>query len=185
MKSFLPQTQPWKKSSICLYSENGEDAMTVKVKTALIIIITLIIGIFLGAMLNRALLRYRIHKTFAMQRPDRLVFFIEEIIRPTPDQRDQIRTIVDKHAGQMEEMRQKFFKEMETGRESFLKELDPILTPEQKKRLKKGPPGFFPRRRPFPDRRGPWPDRDDRPWPKHKPPPDERPPKKPDPEENR
>jgi hypothetical protein len=157
--------------------------MNVKVKTALIITITLIIGIFLGAMLNRALLRYKIRQTFAMQRPDRLAFFIEEIIRPEPDQRDQIRTIVEKHASRMEEMRQKFFKEMEAERESFLKAIYPLLTPEQKERLKKGPRGFFPRHRPFPDRRPPWPDRD-RPWPQHKPPPDKKPPQKPEPEKN-
>ena len=158
--------------------------MNVKVKTALIIIITLIIGIFLGAMLNRALLRHRIQKTFFMHKPDGLVFFIEEMIQPEPDQRDQIRTIVEKHADRMEEMRERFFKEMEADRESFLKELDPLLTPEQKKRLRRGPPGFFPGRRPFRDRPGPWPDRD-RPWPKHKRPPQEKHPDRPVPREKR
>lgn len=158
--------------------------MNVKIKTALIIIITLIIGIFLGAMLNRALLRHRIQKTFFMHKPDGLVFFIEEMIQPEGDQRDQLRTIVEKHAGRMEEMRKKFFQEMQAERESFLKEIEPLLTPEQKERLKKGPPGFFPRRRPFPERRGPWPD-PDRPRPKHKRPPKRRPPDRPFPEENR
>jgi hypothetical protein len=141
--------------------------MNVKVKTALIIIITLIIGVFLGAMLNRALLRHRIRKTFSMHKPDRLVFFIEEMIQPDDDQRDQIRSIVEKHADRMKEMRKRFFKEMEAERESFLKEIEPLLTPEQKERLRHGPPGFFPKRRPFPDHRGPRPEHD-RHWPKHK-----------------
>ncbi|MFC2164664.1 hypothetical protein ACFLT2_06690 [Acidobacteriota bacterium] len=157
--------------------------MNVKVKTALIIIITLIIGIFLGAMLNRALLRHRIQKTFSMHKPDRLVFFIEEVIQPEAEQRDQIRAIVEKHAGHMEEMRRKFFTEMQSERESFLKEIEPLLTPEQKERLKKGPRGLFPGRRPFPERRGPRPDRE-HPWPKHKRPPEEKNPDKPDPREN-
>jgi len=156
--------------------------MNVKVKTALIILITLIIGIFLGAMLNRALLRYKIRKTFSMHQPDRLAFFIEEMIQPAPDQRAQICVIVEKHAGRMEEMRQKFFTEMQVERESFLKELNPLLTPEQKERLRKGPRGFFPRRRPFPDRKPPWLDHD-RPWPKHKRPPEERYPDSPVPKE--
>ena len=72
--------------------------MNVKTKTALIVIITLIIGIALGAMLNRALIRYRIHKAFDMHRPDRLAFFLEEIIRPEPEQEDQIRAIVEEHS---------------------------------------------------------------------------------------
>ena len=157
--------------------------MNVKAKTALIIIITLIIGIFLGAMLNRALLRHKIRKTFSMHKPDRLVFFMEEMIQPNPDQRDQLRSIMEKHAETMKEMRQRFFTEMQAERESFLKDIDPLLTPEQKERLKKGPPGFFPGRRPFPDRRRPWSDRD-RPWPKHKRPPKDKLPHKPIPKEN-
>lgn len=156
--------------------------MNVKVKTSLIIIVTLVIGIFLGAMLNRALIRHKIREAFSMHRPDRLMFFIEEIIQPGPDQREEIRAVAEKHAERMEEMRKRFFKEMEAERESFLKELNPLLTPEQKERLRKGPPGFFPRRRPFPDRRGPWPDRD-RPWPKHKRPPQEKHPDEPVPRE--
>ena len=183
MRLFLPLTQPWKKYSIFLYSENGEDAMNVKVKTALIIIITLIIGIFLGAMLNRALLRHKIRKTFSMHRPDKLVFFMEEMIQPEPEQKEQIRAILEKHSSSMQEMRQRFFTEMQAERESFLKKIEPLLTPEQKERLKKGPPGFFPRRRPFPDRQGPRSDRD-RPWPKHKRPPKEKHPDKPVPREN-
>ena len=158
--------------------------MNVKAKTALIIGITLIIGIFLGAMLNRALIRQRIHKVFSIQRPDRCVYFIEDMIRPEPEQREQIRAILEKHSDRMREMRQTYFKEMEAERESFFKELEPILTPEQMERLKKGPPGFIPRRRPFRDRRGPWPEPDS-PWPKHKRPPKRRPPDRPFPEENR
>ena len=158
--------------------------MNVKVKTALIIIITLIIGIALGAMLNRALLRHRIHKAFAVHKPDRLVYFMEEMIQPEPEQREQLRAILEKHSDKMEEMRQNFFTEMQAERESFLKDLETVLTPDQMERLKKGPPGIFPGRRPFRDRRGPWPDRD-RPWPKHKRPPREKPPDKPVPKENK
>jgi hypothetical protein len=156
--------------------------MNVKIKTALIIIITLVIGIALGAMLNRALLRHRIHKAFAVHKPDRLVYFMEEMIQPQPEQREQLRAILEKHSARMEEMRHQFFTKTQAERESFLKELETVLTPEQMKRLKKGPPSFFPGRRPFRDRRGPWPDRD-RPWSKHKRPPDKEHPDKPFPKE--
>ncbi len=139
--------------------------MNVKVKTALIIIITLIIGILLGAMLNRALLRHKIQKTFSMHRPDKLVFFMEEMIQPRPDQRNQIRVIVEKYAGRRKEMRQQFFTEMQAERESFMKEIEPLLTLEQIERLKKGPPGLFPGRRPFPGRERPF-KKPPRKWPK-------------------
>ena len=108
---------------------------------------------------------------------------MEEMLQPEPEQRQQIRAILEKHSDRMKERRQQFFSEMQTEKEAFLKELDPLLTPEQRERLKKGPRGFFPGRPPFRERRGPWPDRD-RPWPKHKRPPQEKHPDKPVPREN-
>jgi len=127
--------------------------MNIKVKIALIIIITLIIGVVMGAMLNRALVRYKIQKTFAVRQPGRFVYFMERIIQPEQEQRDQIRAILKKHAGRTEEMRGRFFSEMQAEKESLLKDLDPILTPKQMKRLKQGPPGFPPDHRPWPERR--------------------------------
>ena len=129
--------------------------MNTKVKIALIIIVTLVIGIVLGAMLNRAFLRHRIQRAFADRNPVGMVSFIERNIRPTEEQREQIRVILEKHRKNSADMREKFMKEMQAEFESLEAELDPILTPEQKNRLKRRLRGPWRDLRGFPDRPGP------------------------------
>ncbi len=130
--------------------------MNTKVKIALIIIVTLMIGIVLGAMLNRAFIRYRIQKAFADRNPEGMVSFMERIIQPTPDQREQIREILENHRKKSSDLREKFMMEMQAEFESLEAELDLILTPEQKRRLRRRPFGPLPDPRGFPDRPGPW-----------------------------
>lgn len=129
--------------------------MNTKAKVALIIIVTLVIGIVLGAMLNRAFLRNRIQRAFADRNPTGMVSFIERNIRPTPEQREQIREILEKHRKKSVEMREKFMMDMQAEFESMEAELDPILTPEQKNRLKRRLHGTWKDRGRFLDRRGP------------------------------
>jgi uncharacterized protein YneF (UPF0154 family) len=129
--------------------------MNTKVKIVLIIIVTLVIGIMLGAMLNRAFLRHRIHRAFADRKPMGMISFMERIIQPTPDQREQIREILEKHRKKSSDLREKFMMEMQADFESLEAELDPILTPEQKRRLRRRPFGPLPDPGRFPDRRRP------------------------------
>jgi uncharacterized membrane-anchored protein YhcB (DUF1043 family) len=128
--------------------------MNTKAKVALIIIVTLVIGIVLGAMLNRAFLRHRIQRAFADRNPAGMVSFIERNIRPTPEQREQIREILEKHRKKSAEMREKYMMDMQAEFESMEAELNPILTPEQKNRLKRRLRGPWRDRGRFPDRRG-------------------------------
>lgn len=123
--------------------------MNIKAKTTLIIIITLAIGIVIGAMLNRALSQNRIRRILSRRNPPMFISFYERIIEPDDSQRELIRKILDKYAKRFSEIRTNFGEELESSIESMRAELDPILTPEQKERLKKG----FPGRPPFPDRR--------------------------------
>jgi uncharacterized membrane-anchored protein YhcB (DUF1043 family) len=129
--------------------------MNTKVKVVLIIIVTLVIGIVLGAMLNRAFMRHRIQRAFADRNPRGMVSFIERNIRPTPDQREKIREILEKHRKKTADMREKFMMDMQAEFESLEAELDPILTPEQKNRLKRRLIGPWRDRGRFQDRRGP------------------------------
>ncbi|HUU52375.1 MAG TPA: hypothetical protein VMW92_05045 [Candidatus Heimdallarchaeota archaeon] len=129
--------------------------MNTKVKIVLIIIVTLVIGIVLGAMLNRAFLRLRIHRAFADRNPAGMISFIEKDIRPTPDQREKIKEVLEKHRKKSSDLREKFILEMQAEFESLEAELDPILTPEQKNRLKRRLRGPWRDPRRFPDRRGP------------------------------
>ncbi len=146
--------------------------MNIKVKTTLIILATLIIGIIFGALLSRAYLHHRIRQAFIMVNPNRFMPFFEETISPTPEQSERINKIFEKHAQQVFELRKNFEKGMASSFESLRKELDSVLTPEQKKRLEK----MMRQRRPWPMRgRGPWTRRDPPfPGPEIKPPPPEK-----------
>jgi len=129
--------------------------MNTKVKIALIIIVTLVIGIVLGAMLNRAFMRFRIQRVFADRNPVGMISFIEKDIRPTPDQREKIREVLEKHRKKSLDLREKFMMEMQAEFESLEAELDPILIPEQKNRLKRRFRGPWRDPRRFPDPRRP------------------------------
>ncbi len=136
--------------------------MNMKVKTTLIIIATLIIGIIFGALLSRAYLHHRIRRAFVMVDPNRFMPFFEQIIDPTPEQSDQIRKIIRKHANDVLEIRNDFEARMSSSFESLQKNLDSVLTPEQKDRLEKMMRERRPRMRrdmpPFPRRDGPYPE---------------------------
>jgi Spy/CpxP family protein refolding chaperone len=146
--------------------------MDIKVKTALIIIATLLIGITFGALLSRAYLHHRIRRAFVMVDPNRLVPFLEQTINPSPEQSEQIRKIIQKHTKQIMELRTNFEEGMASSFEYLRKELDSVLTPEQKRRLEK----MMRERRPWQEREpGPWPRRDGPfPGPQIKPPPPEK-----------
>lgn len=128
--------------------------MNIKVKTALIIISTLIIGIIFGFLLSRAYLHHRIRRAFTMLNPNMFMTYFEHTINPTPEQREQIRKIIQKHAKTVTELQKDLREGMESSFESLRKELDSILTPEQKERMEKM----------MRDRK-PWRPRDRRPWP--------------------
>lgn len=117
--------------------------MSVKAKISFIIIITLVTGIVIGAMLNRALLQRRIAKTFSRRNPLLLAEMYENILQPDTEQSKQIREVLDKHAGIFLEIRESYQEDMLAASESLQSELEPLLSPEQKKRLENPP--FFPK----------------------------------------
>jgi len=124
--------------------------MNIKVKITLIIIITLALGIVIGAMLNRALLQHRINRAFSWRSPEFMINNFIDIIEPDQEQRKLIREILNKNAERMMELRENHRKELQESFESLQKELDLILTPEQKRRLLRRLPGPFQRSRRFP-----------------------------------
>jgi Spy/CpxP family protein refolding chaperone len=135
--------------------------MNMKAKTALIITATLIIGIIFGALISRAYLHHRIRRAFVMVNPNRFMPVFEHIISPSPEQREQIRKIIRKHALEVQEIRDGFDARMSSSFESLQKELDSVLTPEQKARLEKR----MKERRPWMRRQRPRLPRRDRPFP--------------------
>lgn len=111
--------------------------MNIKVKTTLVIIITLIIGIVLGAMLNRAFVHQRIKRAFDAVNPNRFMMILERAIGPNPDQRKLVKEILQKHAKDISDLRKNLRDGMQSSIQSLQKELDSVLTPEQKERLEK------------------------------------------------
>ena len=125
--------------------------MNIKLKTTLIIIITLAFGIVIGAMINRTLSQNRIRNILARRSPVRIVSSYERIIKPDPEQSRLIREVLNKHAKRISEIRERSQEELQSSLESVMEELDSILTPEQRKRLEKRRfPGRPPLRPPFP-----------------------------------
>jgi len=135
--------------------------MNMKVRTTIVIIITLIFGIVLGAMLNRTFTHQRIKRAFDTVNPNRFTMILERAIDPTEKQKKQIREILQNHTNQVEELRKNAMEGMQTSLQSLKKELDSVLTPEQKERLeemmKKRPPWMRREGKPWPRRDGPFP----------------------------
>jgi hypothetical protein len=130
--------------------------MNIKLKTTIVIIFTLAIGIIIGAMLNRTLTQNRIKNILSRRDPGRFAALYEKIIEPTPEQSKLIREVLGKHGKRISEIRKKFHEEMKSEFELMKKKMDSILTPEQKKRLEKRLARRFPRHKMFPGKRGPW-----------------------------
>jgi Spy/CpxP family protein refolding chaperone len=135
--------------------------MNMKVKTTIVIVITLIFGIVFGALLNRTFMHRRIRRAFDAVNPNRFTMILERAIDPTEEQENQIREILQSHAKQVEELRKKTMEGMETSLQALKKELDSVLTPEQKERLeemmKKRPPWMRRGGKPWPPRERPFP----------------------------
>lgn len=135
--------------------------MSIKWKIAIHIAATLLIGILIGALLNRALVHRRIRGMLEMRTAGLLAPRPEKILKPvSPEQEKRIREILDSHAERLADIHKRFDEEIQSAFKSLKKEIDPILTPEQRDQLKRmipgpppfpgrGRPGFFP-----PERRG-------------------------------
>jgi hypothetical protein len=128
--------------------------MNLKVKSSLIIIFTLIIGMLLGGVVVATFLKKdgMRDRIAAMRKPDGFSRRFERIIEPDSSQQEIIREILGKH-----------FNRVKKTSHSLRMELEPILTKEQKERLiqrlgkihRWGPkPGEFPRP-PFDENRRP------------------------------
>lgn len=127
--------------------------MNIKIKVALSIGITLAIGIFIGALLNRALVQRRIARALAFSNPKTFSLWYENRLGLDPEKSQQIKAILDAHAQTTWEIREEYMQEMQTAGQELHSKLAPLLTPEQKRQLDRGP--FSPGRGPGRDFRPP------------------------------
>jgi len=136
--------------------------MNIRLKFAVYIAITFLVGIAVGGLLNRALLQKKINDMLIMRASGRIVPRLEEIVKPgNPEQWKSIREILDKYESKMAGIHLRFREEIEAAFKSLKTDLDPLLTAEQRSLLEdmlpKPPPffgreprgfGFFPGRGP-------------------------------------
>ncbi len=111
--------------------------MNIKVKTTLVLLFTLVIGILLGVFLDRTIMRFRFQKRFTeVRQPRGITRMFENLIRPDESQYQPVKAILEKYSQKLHEQREKSFREMNAVMDSMRTELDQILTEEQKARFR-------------------------------------------------
>jgi hypothetical protein len=111
--------------------------MNMKVKTTLVILFTLLIGIILGVFIDRTIMRFQFRKRIAEVRQARgITSIFERIIEPTESQYEPVKEILAKYGKRLHDLREKSHQEMAVVMDSLRIELEPILTDQQKARLK-------------------------------------------------
>jgi len=113
--------------------------MKIETKTYVIIVLTLVIGMIIGALITGAIVRHRIRRFMSLGHPDHLTARIERIIEPTEAQRDTVHQILMDHARKFDQIHGRFESQLLALKDSLKKDLDPILTEEQKERLERVP----------------------------------------------
>ena len=74
--------------------------------------------------------------------PDRLFRLNERLLDPSEAQRDTIRAISERYFSRLQETSQRHRAELRAIIDSMQAEIDPLLTPEQRKKLERHRPRF-------------------------------------------
>jgi SpoVK/Ycf46/Vps4 family AAA+-type ATPase len=126
--------------------------MNVKLKSVLMILATLIVGVLIGALvLAPWMVRYRIRHLAEMRTPEGFASRLEQVIRPDKVQADEVRAILERHSERFREVSASHRAEMFALMDSLRSDLATVLTAEQLERLKTHDkpfrrPGRFPGR---------------------------------------
>ncbi len=107
-----------------------------KLKPLILVIVTLIIGFFIGMLTSAQLRLHRLEPVRVFFSDERFREGIYRTIQPDEKQKEQIEKILDKYARINGETQARFWKELESNINSFRKELDSKLTKEQIARLR-------------------------------------------------
>jgi hypothetical protein len=143
-------------------------------KSGLILLLTLLLGLTLGAMGSGAMARQRMDLLTRLRRPPGFAAHMHDVIRPTtPAQWDSLRPYVEITARRNEQIRRGMHEALRQEMDSLQLRLRPMLSAEQRARLQEfarrppppGPGGPPPRRGggPPPREEGPPPPREDGP----------------------
>ena len=128
--------------------------MKVGMKSGIVLVFTLLIGIMLGILIDRPLVKRSYEKRMSkMHNPRGFIHMMERLIEPVDEnQQKKIRKIIEKYSPKFHELNMQGRKQITALVDEMHKELDPILTEEQKARLKERMERFRKRGR---DKEGP------------------------------
>ena len=126
--------------------------MDVKIKSSLVLTITLILGIIIGAVGSGMMRNYFFEKKMENFRSPRgFIRHLERVIQPDSTQRVQLREKLLSQQQHFNHLSMQFRTEMDSLNEEFQNELKDILTEEQQERLsrflERGRKRVFKRRR--------------------------------------
>lgn len=119
--------------------------MKTNTKTVLIIAVTFILGLAVGGLGSQLLFRYRVNRILSQRSPQQVFRFVERVIEPGPQQRQEIRNILDKHGRAVLETQRDNHEKQLAQFQALKEELATVLSPEQMNRLER-----FLQRRPHP-----------------------------------
>ena len=108
--------------------------MNIQLKTAMILLGTLLLGGVLGAVVNGSIMKNRL---LERRSPEAVFDRMIDRLGLEPSQHEQVRSIFERHRGGIRLVRTQFEKDMFAARDSLVKELDPILTDRQKIQLRR------------------------------------------------
>ena len=111
--------------------------MNIHLKTAAILLATLIIGMICGALILGAFARDRLQPPPPQMTRERFVERWVRMVRPDQEQIRRIREVVGEHEPGFRENYVRHRQEMQALVDSLHRDLEPILTEEQRERIKR------------------------------------------------
>lgn len=120
---------------IQLYNLSKNKIMKPKIKSFIILFITLLIGIAIGFELNGILNRHRFESEQKARSPQGFINFFEDLIKPDTNQKKEIETIILKYHSRLDNIRQDNMQKVSVIIDSMNIELKSKLNKEQSARL--------------------------------------------------
>lgn len=110
--------------------------MSARVKSILLIVATLLIGLLLGALLNARLAEQRMERIASLRSERGFVRYMEDVVAPANEaQREALRDVLHRAGERMAAHQERSRQEARAMLDSTRAELAEILTPEQLQRL--------------------------------------------------
>ncbi|NQU66876.1 MAG: hypothetical protein HQ510_02935 [Candidatus Marinimicrobia bacterium] len=104
-------------------------------KSIVIIVSILVLGLILGILSTRFLIKGRVSDFADMRNPKGFVNLFERMLDPSDEQADAVKNILDSHHERFLVLREKHLEDMRTIMDSLQSELEPHLSKDQLKRF--------------------------------------------------